>query len=381
MLKHVGRKTLRIVGAAVVCLVAQMALVHAQAPAKKSPAKTAPRAGEPKFKAIFEPVNYKQDLKLTDVHFVNDDTGFVTGANGTILRTTDGGATWTAMLGGDASSPDEEVKDLRFLDATHGWAAKYRGKLLRTTDGENWEEFGKIGEEYGFYYDYLFLSDRIAVQLVKEGDDLARTQDGGKTWKIVANGCQFEAEVEGLARKLSCRRKSLFFLSPDVGFAIGAAIPGTYVVLFRTEDGGFTWTPQAITDQGHPDESHFWQGIVFLDENAGFAVLPRGKKFLATSDGGKTWRGVIASVEGPLKFAGRNVGWSFANNRLTYTTDGGKRWANALLRFPASVNAFSLPSPRRGYVVGDHGMIYRYRVVPIDYTSKGMIDAPMMPER
>jgi hypothetical protein len=30
--------------------------------------------------------------------------------------------------------------------------------------------------------------------------------------------------------------------------------------------------------------------------------------------------------------------------------------------------------------MGDHGMIYRYRVVPIDYTFRGMIEAPMMPE-
>src|SRR6202171_4510930 len=27
----------------------------------------------------------------------------------------------------------------------------------------------------------------------------------------------------------------------------------------------------------------------------------------------------------------------------------------------------------------DHGMLYRYRVVPIDYTAKGMMDAPLMP--
>jgi hypothetical protein len=30
-------------------------------------------------------------------------------------------------------------------------------------------------------------------------------------------------------------------------------------------------------------------------------------------------------------------------------------------------------------VVGDHGMVYRYRVVPIDYAGKNIIDAPMMP--
>jgi len=30
-------------------------------------------------------------------------------------------------------------------------------------------------------------------------------------------------------------------------------------------------------------------------------------------------------------------------------------------------------------VVGAHGMILRYRIVPIDYTSKGMMEAAMMP--
>jgi hypothetical protein len=36
----------------------------------------------------------------------------------------------------------------------------------------------------------------------------------------------------------------------------------------------------------------------------------------------------------------------------------------------------SLPARDHGYAVGNHGMVYRYRVVPIDYTSKGMIAAP-----
>ena len=187
------------------------------------------------------------------------------------------------------------------------------------------------------------------------------------------------AEVEGLARKLTCRLKNLFFLSATNGYAIGATIPGTNMVVFHTEDGGLSWTPQVVPDVGHQDESFFWQGIVFLDENRGFAVLPRGDKFLGTSDGGKTWHGVIAAVRGPLKFAGQEVGWSFYKNVLTYTIDGGKRWANATIPFPAEVKAFSLPSPQRGYVVGDHGMIYRYRIVPISYTAKGMIAAPMMP--
>ena len=38
--------------------------------------------------------------------------------------------------------------------------------------------------------------------------------------------------------------------------------------------------------------------------------------------------------------------------------------------FSYGVEAFSLPTRDRGYVVGDHGMIYRYRIVPIDYKAK-----------
>jgi hypothetical protein len=90
---------------------------------------------------------------------------------------------------------------------------------------------------------------------------------------------------------------------------------------------------------------------------------------------------VIASVEGPLKFAGQ-VGWSFDQyGKWTYTTDGGKRWASVSLRFPAYVKAYSLPSPQRGYLVGEHGMVYRYRIVPVEYSSKGMLPAAMMPAK
>jgi hypothetical protein len=40
-----------------------------------------------------------------------------------------------------------------------------------------------------------------------------------------------------------------------------------------------------------------------------------------------------------------------------------------------------LVAPDRGYAVGEHGMVYRYRIVPIDYTSKGMLAAPALATR
>lgn len=47
---------------------------------------------------------------------------------------------------------------------------------------------------------------------------------------------------------------------------------------------------------------------------------------------------------------------------------------------PAMVNAFAFPRRDRGYAVGDHGMIYRYRVVPVAEAPQGAIEAPLMSE-
>ena len=49
--------------------------------------------------------------------------------------------------------------------------------------------------------------------------------------------------------------------------------------------------------------------------------------------------------------------------------------------FPAGVEAFSLVQPDRGYAVGEHGMVYRYRIVPFAYTTAGMLEAPAMVRR
>src|SRR3970040_1811320 len=45
---------------------------------------------------VFEPVNYNQDIELTDVFFVTPEIGYVGGAAAPSLTTTDARAPWTA---------------------------------------------------------------------------------------------------------------------------------------------------------------------------------------------------------------------------------------------------------------------------------------------
>src|SRR5947208_4334362 len=109
---------------------------HVQAQVRGSNAGPPPARGQspqtnpttPKFKAIWEPVNVKEDLRLMSVHFVTPDEGWVAGGKdelngGVILHTTDAGANWEVQLG-DAQSSDRAYRQLSFLTSTLGWATQ-----------------------------------------------------------------------------------------------------------------------------------------------------------------------------------------------------------------------------------------------------------------
>jgi photosystem II stability/assembly factor-like uncharacterized protein len=356
--------------------------------AKKAPAASGKEL--PKFKAIWEPINYPADVTLTDVFFVDSQSGWIAGSGkgGFILHTKDGGDHWTIQIG-DPQSSDPPIGSLRFLDKQHGWAIQGK-KLLRTSDGESWEQIGDLPNHWDVV-DYLFLSPDEGVLL--DGNNnvarILRTKDAGKHWTEVlpTTACHATIQVKGLSRDAQCVLKAIHFPTTSIGYAVGgtgADFDTLFVV--STQDGGNNWRIAKVVDVGEVWIGGAWganHGLFFTDQVTGFLSLGKASgpaKLVATQDGGQTWRGLVASPGLRFCFPDPQVGWSFEYKRLNYTTDGGKRWTSREFSFPAALRGFSLPVRSRGYVVGDHGMIYRYRIVPGEYTAKGIIDAPVMPE-
>ena len=358
-----------------VCAFAQAPKRQTGAPNVAKSAVTALKT-EPKFKAIWEPVNVKNDIELSSVHFTSPEEGWVAGGKtsvqgGVILHTADGGTNWEVQLGDPASS-DRAYHDLRFLGPTLGWAVQNTGvgdhKLLRT-DGKEWKDVGTVAQHRG---DYRFTSAQVGFVTSRAG--ILRTQDGGRSWQPVYR-CQMTAEVNGLSRNLMCEFAKLFFLNERMGWAISnAGASGTGFVIARTQDGGATWESSVVLPGEDPREG----SIYFTDENHG--ALLTGGKFFYSADGGKTWTGATGQIGGKpdIEFADSKVGWAIHYQNMSYTVDGGQHWVSRNIGFPASVNAFSIDRPDSGYAVGAHGMVYRYRVVPVGYTSKGMLAAPAM---
>jgi photosystem II stability/assembly factor-like uncharacterized protein len=329
---------------------------------------------QPQFKAVFEPINYPEDITLYDTFFVNANVGWVAGGTetltgGVILHTRDGGTTWNVQHG-DPQSSDAAVKSLRFLDEKTGWAISQE-KILHTRDGENWILAGTLRDSY---VDYMFTSATTGVYLGPSGE-VYLTKNGGRNWEQVFN-CAARVEVAGLTRAAQCNWNRLQFVTPTLGYAVGSSYDAEDVIfLARTHDGGATWTMTTAGGAGKAEDA------VFLDEKTGYVRVGHwdNGQVYKTEDGGRTWTGMAASPGMGMAFADPEVGWAFGINKLSYTTDGGRRWNSRQFAFPANVTAFSLPRRDRGYVVGEHGMIYRYRIVPVADNVPKALAAPLMP--
>ena len=162
------------------------------------------------------------------------------------------------------------------------------------------------------------------------------------------------------------------------------------VAFLRTDDAGEHWTSIAnqVSDCCGPD-------FFFADLNDGVLLYNNGKTYL-TANGAKTWHALLAGSAGlrgwraPVRFTDPEVGWILGESpdnsytdHIAYSTDGGQHWKMSQnVKFPIGPRYGQLkcafPGTDRAYVIGTHGMIYRYRVVPVDYSAKSALAGPLV---
>src|SRR6266566_4549973 len=76
------------------------------------------------------PVSSGTTNNLNGAYLLGSGTGFVVGDAGTILKTTDAGATWAPLTSGTTTT----LHGVYFFDPNEGVAVGDQGLILRTTD-------------------------------------------------------------------------------------------------------------------------------------------------------------------------------------------------------------------------------------------------------
>jgi photosystem II stability/assembly factor-like uncharacterized protein len=199
---------------------------------------------------------------LEAVHFpVDVTTGYVAGAVGTILKTTDGGETWVAQTSGSAAG----FRDVYFLDASTGFVVGSGGEILRTDDGgETWVP--QTSNTTVLLRDVDFPNDDQTGYVCGDTGTILKTVNGGTTWSAQSSGTTYD--LLGLD----------FPVDDQTGYAVGWA--GEIV---KTTDGGGTWSTQT---SGTADPLY---DVVFpVDAVTGYTSASSGGVYV-TTDGGASW--------------------------------------------------------------------------------------------
>ena len=167
---------------------------------------------------------------LYDVSFVDQNNGWISGKGGTILHTADGGKTWRQQQSGT----EERLLAVQFIDKDTGWAVGTMSTILHTRDGgNNWVKKG--GGEDRYLNDVCFV-DRKNGWVVGEYGFIAHTVDGGGTWQVQECKDIIPPEPKNDFRPPLPHLYGVFFSDASKGW-----ITGMDGIIARTVDGGETW--------------------------------------------------------------------------------------------------------------------------------------------
>lgn len=307
------------------------------------------------------------------LHAVNDQVVWAAGNNGVVLRTADGGTTWTRLPapGGDSL----QYRDVHAASATEAWVLSIgngsASRIYHTTDaGATWAlQF--MNRDTTAFFDCLSMNAQGHAVVFGDASNtpdgrrtnVLRTENGGQTWTLLApSAVPTPLQDEGaFAASGQC---VVHGDSSTVYVATGA--PGAR--LFRSRNGGKTWaventpfvrgTAAGLTGMAFQTAL---SGIVVggdinqLRTDTSTAVVG------ITTDGGRTWE---MRKRPPVRGALAGIVWVPGAGSLTavvsgyagaaYTYDAGLSWTAINTDLSAGVTSYG----KRAWL-GGRGSIYR----------------------
>lgn len=307
---------------------------------------------QPAWRELFPPTVH--DLRR--LVFLDSSRGWISGTNGAMLRTTNGGATWHTQPSGVST----EIHELFFLNDRFGWALTWSDfvdtltwfgtNILRTTNGGTvWtrSQYPISGE----FFSAIHFHDSSNGLMGGAFGRIVRTTNGGITW--------VPAVVDSSPVAQWAIRRFRFF-SRTYGYAMGGRLDIVGVV-WRTTDGGQRWRADGISPEPVRD-------LYFLDSLNVVGVagdLDFGASMVSTKNGGILWEYQFLQIFGEpaaISFRTTYEAWAplgFAGVFIT-TRDTGRTWSVVEVPRYRPTYDVTFTDSLTGYAVGDSGMVLKF---------------------
>ncbi len=290
----------------------------------------------------WSPVDSGTTSNLNGAILLDSGTAFAVGDTGTMIKSTDAGATWTPLTSGTSAT----LHGVYFFGADEGVAVGDNGTILRTTDGgAAWQSVTS-----GVVDNLRSVSFNGTTGICGgDSQDILFSTDSGASWQISQSGF------------LGGGFLGAHMLNATTGFVAGQnsifqSLLGT------TTDGGATWAFQAFYFDGNEGGAN---DVFFLDQNTGVvsgSVFDGRGAIARTTDAGVNWSTLFfdQAIEG-LAFPAATSGFAVgAGGRILHSTDNGTTWADQTSGTTANLHDISFGSDAlTGIAVGDSGVILR----------------------
>lgn len=259
------------------------------------------------------------------LYFFDQNLGWIVDAKGIVWKTIDGGNSWqrtAALSKGINDTNYMGARQILFKSEDEGWIFEIHGAFYTRDSGNSWEKINP------------FRTDPEKAVAVGESnfwvlgtDDsdnsmwISKSTDGGRKWSAVRVAD-------------NCLAEDLFFLDNEMGW-----LSCSQGRLFKTTDGGEHWN----LIENRPSDFEI-KSIYWLNSERGWLAgytcknpvcSPMGGKaaLFETSDSGNTW--VKSNFENTdpfysqVYFSDSKTGWLVSRDTVYKSADGGINWRAA----------------------------------------------------
>jgi photosystem II stability/assembly factor-like uncharacterized protein len=234
--------------------------------------------------------------RLRGLSAVSDKVAWASGSRGTVVRTTNGGATWLQV--GPPGTADLQFRDIEAFSDTNAVILSIgpgdNSRIYVTSDGGQTWALTFVNPDPNAFYDCMtFFNEKRGLALSDPPDGnkfrILATNDGGLSWHVVSPA-GMPAALPGEAG-FAASGQCITSKGHTAWFGTGGSAQAR---VFRSDDRGETWTVSATPIRSSPTAGIF--SLAFRDENHGLAaggdfLAPTASpdNFASTNDSGRTW--------------------------------------------------------------------------------------------
>ncbi len=266
----------------------------------------------------------------------------------------DKGATWRQLGAGEIKNrPGRIVFDPKNPEVF--WVSGCYGDApFRTSDGgKTFQRLGKLAHADGVAVDFSDPDRKtLLLGLHEQSQSLQLSTDGGTTW--IKIGDKLPADSNHSTDPIVLDSKT--FLINTAGWK-----PKASVGIYRTEDGGETWTRVSdVGPQGEPLLAS--DGTIYWEKLWGSGLLKsadRGKTWTMTGKGGRSH---------PIELSGKRIA-ALADKQVLVSSDGGDTWTKLGPPIPFRPNGITYSEKGRAiyaWKLSDNLKMDRQSVVRLD---------------